>query len=85
MIKLRKVLSSLVAVGVSGLLLVGCGKSKIVDTVITDDTPVSGRVEQNTDYESSSLGNLNQSPLMRLKKTAIPATQFLQVRLQSRI
>lgn len=56
MIKLRKVLSSLVAVGVSGLLLVGCGKSKIVDTVITDDTPVSGRVEQNTDYESSSLG-----------------------------
>lgn len=42
MIKLRKVLSSLVAVGVSGLLLVGCGKSKIVDTVITDDTPVSG-------------------------------------------
>lgn len=55
MIKLRKVLSSLVAVGVSGLLLVGCGKSKIVDTVITDDTPVSGRVEQTTDYESSSL------------------------------
>lgn len=56
MIKLRKVLSSLAAVGVSGLLLVGCGKGKIVDTVITDDTSISGRVEQNTDYESSSLG-----------------------------
>lgn len=55
MIKLRKVLSSLVAVGVSGLLLAGCGKGKVVDTVITDDTSISGRVEQNTDYESSSL------------------------------
>lgn len=55
MIKLRKVLSSLVAVGVSGLLLAGCGKGKVVDTVITDDTSISGRVEQTTDYESSSL------------------------------